>query len=70
MRCEPLYTLMVLFAVQSCKEPTVKPIEAQELPTYGVYKCKYCRKLDTVFFYWNLDTNTARAQNIRKYGRK
>jgi len=40
------------------------------LPSFGVYTCKHCNNTDTVYFYWNLDTNTKRAQNIRAYGRK
>lgn len=37
------------------------------LPSFGVYTCKWCLHKDTAYFYYNLDTNSVRNQNIKKF---
>lgn len=38
------------------------------LPAFGISTCKHCLKTDTFYLYWNLDTNTKRVANLKKYG--
>ena len=57
---------MALFTNCSERRPENEN-KAAQLPSFGVYVCKHCMNKDTVYFYWNLDTNTIRAQNIKKW---
>lgn len=63
----------VAYLVRSATSKEIAPQNTREeqiLPSFGVYTCKWCAHKDTIHFYWNLDTNTTRAQNIKAHGHK
>lgn len=64
----PFKPLILSLLLVSCKE--IKQ-EKQKLvlPDSVCYTCLHCQKEHWLYIYWNLDTNTLRSRNIKRFKR-
>ncbi len=62
----------LIFALITACGPPPKQTTGNDLglPGFGVYTCRHCKHKDTVYFYWNLDTNGKLTQYKKANGLK